>query len=140
MKPTLTSFFPDGMLGKGEQLSCDIIAARFSYFVEQIHLLHLQTTSFAEHSALNVYKDVLESKDDILEKLMGYEGKRIKASKITQIVDYTPGLSTSVLRDLRAFAEDLEMYAKSKDYADIENLAQDLSGKAAQTLYFLTMS
>lgn len=58
------------------------------------------------------------------------------ATSISFVVDYTPGLPTTVLKDLRAFAEDLEMYAKSKDYADIENLSQDLSGKAAQTLYF----
>lgn len=134
------SIFPEGMLGAGEQLTMDIIGARMSYFYEQIHLTHLQTTSHAEHIALNVWKEVVEAKDDILEKLMGYEGKRVKASKVTPSVDYSPGLSTKVLKDLRAFAEDLELFARSKDYADIENIAQDLSGKAAQTLYFLTMS
>jgi hypothetical protein len=134
----MATIFPKEMLG--ENLSAEYIAERLSYFYEQIHLLHLQTSSHAEHEALNVWKDIVNLKDDILEKLMGCEGKKVKVFKISPLLEYYKGLSTKIMKDVKDFSEKLEDWAEKEDYSGIEALAQELNGKAIQTLYFLTLS
>jgi hypothetical protein len=133
------SLFPEEMINTSE-MTIETIASKFSYFFEQIHLTHLQTPSHAEHVALNVWQEVVEAKDAILERLMGYEGRKIKAYKIPAIVDYTSGYPSKIVGELKDFAQQLQVFADGKRYGDISNLAQDLSGKAAQTLYLLTQS
>jgi hypothetical protein len=136
------SLFPDGMFQKQEEeLTLETIAGKFSYFFEQIHLTHLQTPSHAEHSALNVWKEVVEAKDEFLEKIMGYLGRKVKAYKMPEdLKDYTPSYPTEIITKLKDFAKDLERFGRMNSMPDIENLAQSLSGTAAQTLYLLTQS
>lgn len=135
------SLFPgDMMKSASSEMTLETIAAKFSYFFEQIHLIHLQTPSHAEHSALNIWEDVVDAKDAILEELMGYEGRKVKAYKMEIISDYSPGMPTRIVTDLKNFARQLEQWADGRGYSNIENMAQDLSGKAARVLYLLTQS
>ena len=135
----MNSLFPDNMLRVNE-FSIESVASKFSYFFEQIHLIHLQTPSHAEHFALNVWEDVVAMKDTVLEELMGYEGRKIRSYKIDPITDYSPGDPTRTINELKDFAKQLENFASLKGYSNIENLAQELSGKAVKTLYLLTQS
>ena len=134
------SIFPEGMMSSSSsEMTLESIASKLTYFHEQLHLIHWQTTSYAEHQALgSLYDQVHDFKDDVIEKLMGYMGKRPKAFKIQPIVDMTS--ATSVVQELKAFAHQLMEWAESNQYCDVENMAQDLSGKAAKTLYLLTLS
>ena len=137
------SIFPEGMLGgsSSPSLNLDSIAAKLTHFVDQLHLLHWQTTSYAEHQALGgLYDKVFDLKDEIVEKIMGYTGTRPKASKHEMLRDYSIGIAKSVVTDLKSFASELESYGESNNMPDIENLAQGLSGDAAKTLYLLTLS
>lgn len=137
------SLFPEGMMGgtAGSSLNLDSIAAKLTHFVDQLHLLHWQTTSYAEHQALGgLYDKVFDLKDEIVEKIMGYTGTRPKASKHEMLRDYSIGITKSVVIDLKSFAKDLEEYGESNNMPDIENIAQSLSGEAAKTLYLLTLS
>ena len=138
----LKSLFPEEMMeDKGTNLTLEIIAGKLSYFYEQLHLLHFQTRSFAEHSALGtIYDKVGDFKDEIIEKIMGYTGKRVRAYKIDALKDYTPGMSIQIVKELGSFAEDLEKFGESNNMPDIENIAQSLSGEASQTLYRLSLS
>ena len=131
-------FFPDN-IGSPE-MTLETIAEKFDYFFRQIHLLHLQTSSYAEHKALQIWDKMPDLKDEFLEKLMGYEGRKLRSYKASPILDYSLGMPSQILKDLRNFAEHLESYAKGKNYSDIENLAQSLSGDASETLYLLTLS
>jgi len=139
----LKSLFPDEMMessGSGS-LTLETIAGKLSYFYEQLHLLHFQTTSFAEHSALGtIYDKVGDFQDEIVEKIMGYTGKRIRAYKIDALKDYSGGMPNTVVRELVKFAKDLEEFGEANNMPDIENIAQSLSGEASQTLYRLTLS
>jgi len=45
-----------------------------------------------------------------------------------------------VVNDLITFAKQLEEYGEANNMPDIENVAQSLSGEAAQTKYRLTLS
>ena len=136
----LKSLFPDEMMKSGE-LNLETIAGKLSFFYEQLHLLHWQTTSFAEHKALGkLYDKVGDLQDEIVEKIMGYAGKRVKAFKIDALKDYASGMSNKVVKDLVSFAKDLEEFGEENNMPDIENVAQSLSGEAAQTLYRLSLS
>ena len=139
----LKSLFPEEMMeSKGSSsLTLETIAGKLSFYYEQLHLLHFQTTSFAEHSALGtIYDKVGDFQDEIVEKIMGYSGKRIRAYKIDALKDYSAGMPNAVVKELVKFAKDLEEYAEANNMPDIENIAQSLSGEASQTLYRLTLS
>lgn len=137
------SLFPEGMMGgaSSPSLNLDSVAAKLTHFVDQLHLLHWQTTSYAEHQALGgLYDKVFDLKDEIVEKIMGYTNTRPKATKHEMLRDYSIGITKSVVMDLKSFAKDLEEYGESNNMPDIENIAQSLSGEAAKTLYLLTLS
>lgn len=139
----LKSLFPEEMMESSgsSSLTLETIAGKLSFFYEQLHLLHFQTTSFAEHEALGkIYDKVGDFQDEIVEKIMGYSGKRIKAFKIDALKDYSSGMPNQVVRDLVKFAKDLQDFGDDNNMPDIENVAQSLSGEAAQALYRLTLS
>jgi DNA-binding ferritin-like protein len=134
------SLFPQEMLSKaaGSELSLESIAARLTYFHEQLHLLHWQTTSYAKHKALGkMYEYVQDFKDGLIEKLMGYTGKRPGAYKIEPLTDCT---AEQCVSDIMSFASSLKMYGEKNAYHDVCNLADSLSGEAAKTKYLLTLS
>ena len=136
----LKSLFPEDMISKGtgSELSLESIAAKLSYFHEQLHLLHWQTTSYAEHQALGgLYDYVHDFKDGVVEKIMGYTGKRPAAYKIEPLGGAN---ATSVVSELMSFASQLKMYGEKNSFHDVCNLADSLSGEAAKTKYLLTLS
>ena len=129
--------FPEGMSNKGE-LSLESIAAKLTYFHLQAHLLHWQTKSYAEHQALgSLYDYVHDFKDGVIEKLMGYTGKRPGIFKIDALTNCT---AMSCVESLCNFASELKKYGDMNNYHDIGNLADSLSGEAAKTKYLLTLS
>ena len=131
------SLFPDEMMKSGE-LNLETIAGKLTYFHEQLHLLHWQTKSYAEHQALGgLYDYVHDFKDGVIEKLMGYTGKRPGVYKIEAL---SGADSNSVVTALMDFSSNLKSYAESNSYHDIDNLADALSGEAAKTKYLLTLS
>lgn len=136
----LKSLFPEDMISKGasSDLSLESIAAKLTYFHEQLHLLHWQTTSYAQHKALGkLYEYVQDFKDGVVEKLMGYTGKRPGAYKIDALTNCTADQCVS---DLMSFASSLKMYGEKNSFHDVCNLADALSGEAAKTKYLLTLS
>lgn len=137
----IKSLFPedmkDKMVASGE-LSLESIAAKLTYFHEQLHLLHWQTTSYAEHQALGgLYDYVHDFKDGVVEKIMGYTGKRPTAYKIEPL---GASSATAVVSELMSFASSLKMYGEKNNFHDVCNLADALSGEAAKTRYLLTLS
>jgi DNA-binding ferritin-like protein len=131
------SLFPDEMMKSGE-LNLETIAGKLTYFHEQLHLTHWQTTSYAEHKALGkLYEYVQDFKDGVIEKLMGYTGKRPAPYKIEALTNCT---GNECVSNLLSFASSLKSYAEANSYHDIANLADALSGEAAKTKYLLTLS
>jgi DNA-binding ferritin-like protein len=137
----LKSLFPEEMMSKsngGGEMSLEAIASKLTYFHEQLHLLHWQTMSYAEHKALGkLYDYVHDFKDRVIEKLMGYTGRRPTSMKIEPIITTSCNI---VVDELMSFASSLKSYATSNSYHDIANLADALSGEAAKTKYLLTLS
>jgi len=131
------SLFPQEMLSSGD-MSLESIASKLTYFHYQLHLTHWQTTSYAEHKALGkLYEYVQDFKDDVIEKLMGYTGKRPAPYKIEPLINCT---GNECVSNILSFASSLKSYGESNGYHDIANLADALSGEAAKTKYLLTLS
>ncbi len=135
----MKSVFPQDMLKSGSgEMSLESIASKLTYFHEQLHLLHWQTTSYAEHQALGgLYDYVHDFKDGVIEKLMGYTGKRPSSIKMEPLSSAQPSV---VVAELMSFASSLKSYAETNKFHDIANLADALSGEAAKTKYLLTLS
>ena len=134
--------FPDSMLNKSSplEMTMEDIAGKFDYFQRQIHLLHFQTPSLSEHKALQIWDILPDQLDEFTEKIMGYEGRKIKSYSTDPIVDYSMEMPKKIINDLKEFAGQLESYGRLKGYPDVENMAQSLSGEASRTLYLLTLS
>jgi hypothetical protein len=135
----IRSLFPDDMMkSMGTDMSLEGVASKLTYFHTQLHLIHWQTSSYAEHMALGgLYDFVHDFKDDVMEKLMGYTGKRPSAYKIDPLTNCT---AMSCVESLCNFASELKMYGERNSFHDICNLADSLSGEAAKTKYLLTLS
>jgi hypothetical protein len=123
---------------KSGELNLETIAGKLTYFHEQLHLTHWQTKSYAEHQALGgLYDYVHDFKDGVIEKLMGYTGKRPGVYKIEALSTID---ANSVVRALMDFSSNLKAYGEVNGYHDIANLADALSGEAAKVRYLLTLS
>jgi hypothetical protein len=119
-------------------MSLESIASKLTHFQEQLHLLHWQTSSYAEHKATGkLYEYIQDFKDDLMEKLMGYTARKPMSLKIDPI---GPAEVAMVVSELMSFASSLKVYGESNAYHDIANLADALSGEAAKTKYLLTLS
>ena len=135
----MKSLFPQEMLSSsGGELSLESIAAKLTYFHEQLHLTHWQTTSYAEHQATGaLYDYVHDFKDGLIEKIMGYTGKRPGPYKIEALTNCT---AVQCVSDLLSFASQLKAYGERNSFHDVCNLADSLSGEAAKAKYLLTLS
>jgi hypothetical protein len=135
----LKSLFPEEMMkSSGGEMTIESIAAKLTFFHEQLHLTHWQTTSYAEHKALGkLYEYVHDFKDGLIEKIMGYTGKRPNAYKIEPLTNCT---GNECVLNLLSFASSLKSYGEINSYHDVCNLADALSGEAAKTKYLLTLS
>lgn len=119
-------------------LGLESIAAKLTYFHEQLHLIHWQTSSYAEHQATGgLYEYVHSFKDDVMEKLMGYMNKKPGVYKIEPLKTTS---AMSVVVELMNFATSLKSFGEMNAYHDICNLADSLSGEAAKTKFLLTLS
>jgi hypothetical protein len=136
---TLKSLFPEEMMkSSGGEMTIESIAAKLTYFHEQLHLIHWQTNSYAEHQATGALYDYVHNfKDGLIEKIMGYTGKRPGPYKIEPLTNCT---GNECVSNLLSFASSLKNYGEINSYHDVCNLADSLSGEAAKTRYLLTLS
>ncbi len=123
------------------KMTPEYIQGKLFSFHNAAHKFHLNTKSFAEHSAMNgLYTSLVDFKDEISEKLMGYmNGERIGDISIDKIPNYSTGVSENLANEILIFAKKLNEWAGENEYCDIENIAQELSGEAAKTIYLLTL-
>ena len=96
-------------------------------------LSHYVTKSFAAHEAFGKTYDAIEDLvDTITEKLIGYS--EVDPTNLS-IGTVSPMEPRSLAISIMGIAERLEDFAEDKEYCDIENLAQELSGVGAQLKY-----
>lgn len=131
-------------LVKPQGLTPDGIMHTLFSFRDRAHKFHLNTMvigvgSHAQHIALDgLYKGIQDQQDTILEQLMGYLAAPINGAGSVSIEPYAGTSDAIALCDeIKTFAKELQNYGTQNDMPNIENLAQELSGLAAHTRYFL---
>ena len=102
----------------------------------QVHVLHLQTKSYAEHMALgSLYEALQEAVDGWTEALIGADGgKRPKLGGSIEISEYTPELMRQYIASI---ASELEKIADLP--SDVLNMRDDLLAVVHKTQYLLTL-
>lgn len=99
-----------------------------------MHLTHLQTTSYAEHTALSKYYDgILDLTDSLIETYFGSVGKRVSI-KIPQ----------SEYINAQAHLKQLYSYIESNrsifEESHIQNIIDEICALINKTQYLLTLS
>jgi DNA-binding ferritin-like protein len=137
----LKSLFPEEMMNKsngGGSLSLESIASKLITFELQLQLVHWQTSKYSEHKATgSLYEYLQEFRDGVMEKLMGYTGRKPSNLTIGSITSVT---STVIGMEVCSFATSLKSFAEMNNYLDIGNMADELSGKGNRYKYLLTLS
>ena len=99
---------------------------------DTMHIAHLQTTSFAEHKALNGYYDgILDLTDKFSEVYFG-RNKRVEI-----IIPESKNMeSVSHLKEMQSILD-----SERNNYSsELQNIVDEMLGLVNQTLYLLTLS
>jgi hypothetical protein len=105
---------------------------------DQIHLIHLNTTSYSEHKALNqFYEGWLDQVDKFIETFQGKYG-RIGGTITIEVNSGTN--ARTYLVELMAYLNDdiLNIFDPVVD-SDLDNIIADMKQLINQTLYLLTL-
>lgn len=98
---------------------------------DSMHIAHLQTTSYAEHKALNGYYDgILDLTDSFTEKFFGRNGRVeivVPESKNQDAVSHLKSMQTIIEAERENYASDLQ------------NIMDEMLGLVNETLYLLTL-
>lgn len=135
----MKSIFPSEMLNSSQEaMTLESIASKLVWFEEMLHLVHFQSSGYAEHQAVGEAYDCLHGfRDGLIEKIMGYTGRKIGGYKIDPI---TTSSAFTIASDIMSFASSLKQYAENNGYLDIGSLSDELSGEMAKLKYLLTLS
>ena len=128
-----------------EEMTCTTITRDLMSFKVIFHVLHFQTKSFAKHKALEeLYSEITDLADDIIECLLGREGERLDNELvITSSPFSSPEVENSItdqINVLSGFADRLFNWSNNLNYQDIANLSAELIQLCNKTKYRLTLS
>jgi hypothetical protein len=103
---------------------------------DMMHLTHLQTTSFAEHKALNGYYDgILGLTDSLTESYFGTIGKRLNVK--------IPASEYMNSRTHLTYMKDYVFKHRGvlgMENTHIQNIIDEIIGLITETLYLLTLT
>lgn len=114
----------------------EVYLGQFFNSRDVMHLAHLQTTSYAEHKALNNYYDsILDLVDSMIEAYFGCIGKKLSI-KIPSAEYINPETHLKQFKDyVKKHRNVLGM-----DRTDVQNILDEIIALINQTLYLLTLS
>ena len=102
----------------------------------QVHIFHLQTTSYAEHMALGDLYDAVQDATDVwAEALIGSEnGKRPSLKTNIELSDYSEGAAAKYVEEFIGWLNKIGDLP-----TDVLNMRDDLLAKAHKTRYLLSL-
>lgn len=118
--------------------SCDCIKKLFE-IRDQSHYIHLQTTSYAQHKAMNQFYDsILDLTDTFVEVYQGKYG-RIKGGFSLSIA--TDMDANSYIKSIRAYFEKTGELRRGFDMNDthLHNIVDEMLSLVDKTIYLLTL-
>lgn len=123
--------------------SPEVIKGKLFSFHNSAHSLHLDCigkSSYAEHNALDIlYKELVDVKDDIVEQLQGYIGRRIGQVSLDPLPKYEVGASMKLVNEIIEFSATCESWANNNGLLNIGNKFQELQGLGAKVKFLLTL-
>lgn len=133
-----TNFF--GNLPEKPTMDVNRMASFFTQMIAKVHYCHHNTTSFAQHKATDKFYDALvDLKDEMLEKAIGYTGIRYTKVTLQDVEGAVDTMLYSLCEETCGFVDELKSWADMNMYHDLCNLADTLSGEAAKFKYLLTL-
>ena len=127
MRGMMTSSQPNQYVKESEFL------ARLFNSRDVAHLTHLNTTSFAQHKALNKYYDgILDLADELSETLFGDTGRfpiSIPQATVENMTEHLTGLKIYIANTRDIFT-----------CSAIQNIIDAIVGLIKRTLYLLTLN
>ena len=136
----IKSLFPQEMMEMGgTSLNLDSIAAKLTHFVDQLHLLHWQTTSYAEHQALGgLYDGIHDLTDNFMEVYMGKYGRNV-GNNAASMITYNASDVVETIKTFEAFLVSLSNQVDESD-TDLLNIRDEMLALVHKTQYLLTLS
>jgi hypothetical protein len=122
--------------------TCDCEPAAFVSYIfacrNIVHMLHLNTKSFAAHKALDTYyNEVVDIIDSIAEVQQGFQGSVLKGYKDFPLAKYEDYDPVTYLKEVREYVQEYRYKAFPKDYSPIQNELDNLENLLNSTLYKL---
>jgi hypothetical protein len=114
----------------------EVYLGQFFQSRDIIHLAHLQTTSYAEHKALNgYYEGLLDLLDGMIEAYFGCIGKRVNIK--IPASDYI-----NAETHLKQFKDYVKKHRNvlGMERTDVQNILDEIIALINKTLYLLTLS
>lgn len=104
----------------------------------QVHLWHLQTTSYAEHKALNeFYDEWLSLADDFIETFSG-RYRRVSGGMVCNALPYQEGMAYHFMVKEASYLLSSEVRNITPD-SDLNNILDEMTSLANRTAYLLTL-
>lgn len=102
------------------------------------HYWHLQTTSYATHTALGAYyNSIVGLSDTFIEVLQGISGNRATGKISIQLVDFTEEKCNNHFKKLK---EDIDtLYTQVQDFSELLNILDEIKALINKTIYLLTL-
>ena len=109
---------------------------------DQLKVFHLQTTSYAEHKALNkAYDSIAELTDDFTETYMGKYGRfQIGDGDDIVLQNYSPALVRKYADECVSLLGGLYDQLDPSTDADLQNIVADMLGTMNRLKYLLTLN
>lgn len=123
------------------------VASKVLTWISQTKLLHWQTTSLAEHKALDeLFEELVELGDTLVESVMGKYGRPELATEEATMTlvnyenpDSPDGLPRFLANSDNCFRNECAPLFSDKNDPEIHNIIQEILGKIDQISYLLTL-
>lgn len=114
------------------------LISKLFHFRNQLHIIHLESTSYSEHIALNgLYDSVLSITDELAETIQGKLGTRLKGYKSYPFVDNCD--ASKCINEHLTYLMSYRSKLVTPSWNNIDNQLQVLQDKLESTLYLLTL-
>lgn len=108
----------------------------------EAHIIHLNTSSFAEHKATDeLYSGIQGFRDTIMENILGHmASKGIRLTPPKGVSVKIGRSSSEVAREVCEFSYQLHEWAEENDWNDLANIADEMQALGTKVSYLLTLS
>ena len=135
------NLFPKEMLQQSVMsvMTPEAVMGKLIYLEAQAHYNHLNTTSFAEHKALDeLYSGIGGFKDTIMELILGYQAPqrlgKVEVPPVSVVKD-----SRDLAIEVGRFAKTVGEWSEENGWCGLKNVCDELEALGTKIKYLLTL-